>query len=374
MANEKTINARVQLKIDTEENWKKSVLNSANLEIGHPDGKKTSGTSFVPKKGEIIIYAKDSSYEAPRLKVGNGIDNILVLPFIDAGTVNGKQVEQNITLEAKLTDTALEKLTSKGDILYYNGTEIDCINIGLDNNFLTIENGLPVWTEISKENFDLENVLNETQVTLIDWDSKDNILFYKKGDSLENILKIVGENIDISTINDNNINKLTLGLPTASENQKGGIKVGSGLTMNEDVLNHSNSITPGTISGGSENNQLSFGDNFTIPKITYDSQGHITEVDITELTLPASSPTVEQKSTKSDKWRKLLLHNNEDSISDFETEDATDKVFHAKDISAQASSGTIRANRYRVANEVEIYYNSEDKSLDFIFFDEEEES
>ena len=129
MANEKTINTRIQLKIDTEENWKKSVLNSTNLEIGHPDGKKTSGTSFVPKKGEIIIYAKDSSYEAPRLKVGNGIDNILVLPFIDAGTVNGKQVEQNITSEAKLTDTALEKLTSKGDILYYNGTEIDCINI-----------------------------------------------------------------------------------------------------------------------------------------------------------------------------------------------------------------------------------------------------
>ena len=369
----KTINARIQLKSDTESNWRKSVLPEDD---SRGEKEKIPGVkSFVPQKGEAIIFEPDNNYAYPRLKIGDGITNVLTLPFIDAGTINGKQVEQNVTSEAKLTDTALEKLTSKGDMLYYNGIEIDCINIGLENNFLTVKNNLPVWTEISKENFDLENVINETQVTLINWDSKDNILFYKKGNSQENenILKIVGENIDLSTINDNNINKLTLGLPTASENQKGGIKVGSGLTMNGDILNHSNFITSGTISGGSKNNQLSFGDNFTIPKITYDNQGHITEVDTTELTLPDSSPTVAQENTNSNKWRKLLLHYNEDSISDFNTQDVVDEVFHAKDISAQASSGTIRANRYRVANEVELYYNSEDKSLDFVFFDEEEE-
>jgi len=170
MASEKTINTRIQLKIDTEENWEKSVLNSTDLEIGHPNGKKTEGTSFKPKNGEAIIYAADNTHPAPRLKIGNGKDNVLTLPFI---------------------------------------------------------------------------------------------------------------NVD--------------------------------------------------------------------------------------------SPIVKQENTTSDKWHKLLLHYNEDLTSNIETADVTNKIYSAKDISVQASSGTIRANGYKVTDEVELYYNSEDKSLDFIFFDEEEQ-
>lgn len=77
-------------------------------------------------------------------------------------------------------------------------------------------------------------------------------------------------------------------LPTASANIKGGIKVGTGLTMSGETLNHSNSITSGTISGGS--GTLAFGGNITIPSITYDAQGHITATKTTTYTLP-NAPT-----------------------------------------------------------------------------------
>lgn len=61
-------------------------------------------------------------------------------------------------------------------------------------------------------------------------------------------------------------------LPTASTTTKGGIKVGSGLTMDSDTLNHSNSITAGTAGTSSATS----GATLAVPYITYDAQGHIT--------------------------------------------------------------------------------------------------
>lgn len=85
----KTVNTRIQLKSDTEMNWRKSVLST-----DHRDGLKTSGSSFVPLAGELIIYSPDNDSPAySRLKVGDGIHNVLALPFIDSGTLNGSEVE-----------------------------------------------------------------------------------------------------------------------------------------------------------------------------------------------------------------------------------------------------------------------------------------
>ena len=69
MAN--TVKARIQLKCDTEENWNKAI-------------------HFIPLKGEIIIYSADDSHPFCRLKVGDGSTNVVNLPFIDAGTIDGK--------------------------------------------------------------------------------------------------------------------------------------------------------------------------------------------------------------------------------------------------------------------------------------------
>lgn len=87
-----SIKSRIQLKNDTEENWNKAV-------------------NFIPKKGELIIYNADSSNQIndnarpfPRLKVGDGITNVIALPFFDAGSINGMTSE---TLVAQRTSHTL---------------------------------------------------------------------------------------------------------------------------------------------------------------------------------------------------------------------------------------------------------------------------
>lgn len=43
--------------------------------------------AFVPKKGEIIIYDPDESYNYSRIKIGDGVTKISELPFaIEEGT------------------------------------------------------------------------------------------------------------------------------------------------------------------------------------------------------------------------------------------------------------------------------------------------
>ena len=81
-----TIKTRIQLKSDTEANWRKSVLVADG-------GEKVSGNSFVPLLGELIVYTVDATHPFSRLKIGDGVTNVVALDFIDAGTLNGKEVE-----------------------------------------------------------------------------------------------------------------------------------------------------------------------------------------------------------------------------------------------------------------------------------------
>ena len=78
--NTNTIKTRIQLKSDTEANWNKA-------------GPKDGSLGFVPLRGEIIIYSADDTHAFSRLKVGDGATNVVALPFIDAGTLNGEEVE-----------------------------------------------------------------------------------------------------------------------------------------------------------------------------------------------------------------------------------------------------------------------------------------
>ena len=61
---EKTLNTRIQMKTDTEANWNKA-------------------TNFIPKNGEIIVYATDATHSYQRLKIGNGTILVNNLPFIN---------------------------------------------------------------------------------------------------------------------------------------------------------------------------------------------------------------------------------------------------------------------------------------------------
>ena len=100
---ENTIRTRIQLKSDTEANWKQAVLSSDN-----PEGTKTTGSSFKPKKGEAIIFSSDSTHPFSRLKIGDGITDVLSLPFIDAGTINGYTIQSEVPANAVFTDTRVE--------------------------------------------------------------------------------------------------------------------------------------------------------------------------------------------------------------------------------------------------------------------------
>ena len=75
-----TIKTRIQLKSDTEANWNKA-------------GPKDGSLGFIPLRGELIIYSADETHAFSRLKVGDGETNVVALPFIDAGTLNGEETE-----------------------------------------------------------------------------------------------------------------------------------------------------------------------------------------------------------------------------------------------------------------------------------------
>ena len=69
-----TFEGRIQLKHDTEAKWKLV-------------------PNFRPLVGEVIIYDPDpnNNIQYSRVKIGDGINNVMDLPFIDAGTINGEE-------------------------------------------------------------------------------------------------------------------------------------------------------------------------------------------------------------------------------------------------------------------------------------------
>lgn len=121
-----TIKTRIQLKSDTEANWNKA-------------GPKENSPGFVPLAGELIIYTPDATHDYSRLKVGDGVTNVTVLPFIDAGSVNGDViVNEIVTISGSFPSvgdsTKLYVNTTNGAIYYYNGTTY----VKLSNHTYTI--------------------------------------------------------------------------------------------------------------------------------------------------------------------------------------------------------------------------------------------
>lgn len=102
-----TFKTRVQLKSDTETNWNKA-------------GPKDGSVGFIPLLGELIVYTADDAHPFSRLKVGDGNTNVVNLPFIDAGTINGELLPESQVL----TYTNREAFPSPGqpNILYVDLT------------------------------------------------------------------------------------------------------------------------------------------------------------------------------------------------------------------------------------------------------------
>ena len=110
-----TIKTRIQLKSDTEANWNKAAP-------------KDNSPGFVPLNGELIIYSADNAHPFSRLKVGDGQTNVVSLPFIDAGTLNGdeafllKYANYNSFPNTGATDKLYIDLATTNIYHYVNGT------------------------------------------------------------------------------------------------------------------------------------------------------------------------------------------------------------------------------------------------------------
>lgn len=164
-----TIKTRIQLKSDTEANWNKA-------------GPKDGSLGFVPLLGELIVYTADATHPFSRLKVGDGVTNVVSLPFIDSGTLNGEETEivkinnrnlfpspgsedklyvdlstnkiyhytaANGYIQLSNFDFSLTKSTIKYPTRWYAGTKTYA---ELDNNMLKIVNGsLPVLDLVEKD-------------------------------------------------------------------------------------------------------------------------------------------------------------------------------------------------------------------------------
>lgn len=57
-------------------------LFNSRIILAHDTQARWSAASFVPRKGEIIIYDADATNKMARIKIGNGIDLVKNLPFV----------------------------------------------------------------------------------------------------------------------------------------------------------------------------------------------------------------------------------------------------------------------------------------------------
>lgn len=102
---EKRIIGRVVQKHDVEKNWLKA-------------------TNFIPMAGEVIVYDRDDNvtdeslkgtYSYERIKIGDGVQNVNTLPFVD-GALRTEILEQINNVDTKVNEvSALVGDTSVSD-------------------------------------------------------------------------------------------------------------------------------------------------------------------------------------------------------------------------------------------------------------------
>lgn len=72
------LNARVVHIHDIEENWNRT-------------------NNFIPSKGEIVVYDKDSNHDYERFKIGDGVTTVVDLPFsVEAGLKDYLSYKDNV--------------------------------------------------------------------------------------------------------------------------------------------------------------------------------------------------------------------------------------------------------------------------------------
>lgn len=107
------------------------------------------------------------------------------------------------------------------------------------------------------------------------------------GDEIDSQFKLSGTNNTIALTNTTKDNT-----PAGSVSVSGADGISAEVTNNALSIKHTNTIATGAGSVGEDNNvSPAAGESFTIPSITYDAQGHITQASNITVTLPADKDT-----------------------------------------------------------------------------------
>ena len=129
-------NTRIQLKSDTEARW------------------RLIESTFRPLAGEMIIYSADDTHSYCRVKIGDGSSNLASLDFLDAGTINGNEVEI-----VKCANFSSFPSPGSTDKLY----------VDLNTNSIYHYDGASGYTQLS--NFTLSVSKNEVASAISNWSS-----------------------------------------------------------------------------------------------------------------------------------------------------------------------------------------------------------
>ena len=112
---ERSLNTRIQNKIDTTANWEKA-------------------TNFVPKKGEIIVYSDGGGTGIPKMKVGDGATKVGSLKFADEGQylpLAGGKLTGPLSINNYMT---IDSIVGGGDNFNYSGIIFYKTSIGSNDS------------------------------------------------------------------------------------------------------------------------------------------------------------------------------------------------------------------------------------------------
>lgn len=110
---ERSLNSRMQQKVDTTANWEKA-------------------TNFIPKKGEIIIYSDAGGAGTPKMKIGDGSTAVSSLPFIVSDAVSAPKLTtaRKITLGEAVKSTTTDFDGSKDITIPITGLDSSALYWG----------------------------------------------------------------------------------------------------------------------------------------------------------------------------------------------------------------------------------------------------
>ena len=134
---EKKIYGRLVQKHDTQANWEKA-------------------TNFIPMKGEVIVYDKDSTHTYERVKIGDGTTLVSSLPFVDDALraeliVQIGDVDDKVDAVSTLVgDTSVSEQIDAAQIVYVGPTQPTDPNIKVWINTAEEDTGIvPVLPRVA---------------------------------------------------------------------------------------------------------------------------------------------------------------------------------------------------------------------------------